>query len=292
MNIDKVACKAKMVNILKAFIQICEQNNLQYFCHGGTAIGVVRHEGMIPWDDDIDVLMPRPDYDKFIRIFEESRNPLFDLMIPGISENYYLPFVKMCDKNSTLLEFEHIPCVIGVFIDIFPLDGASPVRADHANDWLDFRHTANKLMILPKAPIENFKWFFDRLFKFQLRTALVELECSYGKKNKYQGFVTLLNDKMRRYPYEEALFVGSYCSQFGEKAFWPKEWFSDYEIKKFEGIDVRIPYKYDNILSQVYGKYMNLPPLEKRVSPHFVAYLDIDKRLMTNEVYQILSKQK
>lgn len=290
MNIDKVAYKAKMVEILKAFIEICDQYGLQYFCHGGTAIGIVRHEGMIPWDDDIDVLMPRPDYDKFIRIFADSPHSLYDLMVPGVEKNYYLPFVKMCDRNSTLLEFEHVPCVLGVFIDIFPLDGASPIRTDHAGDWLNFRHLANKLMLLPKPPIENIKWFFSRLFKLQLRTAFAELECSYNKKEKYQLIVKSLNDIMGRYPYKDASYVASYCSQFGAKAFWPKEWFSGYAIKKFEGLDVCIPLKYDHILTQVYGDYMTLPPKEKQVTHHNVAYIDLENRKTINEVRMTLLK--
>lgn len=282
--------KDKILEIFKVFVEICETYNLQYFCHGGTTIGVIRHQGFIPWDDDIDVLMPREDYERFLKLFPTIDKNNYELHSPNQEQYYYLPFTKMCDANTTLLEFPHIPYIIGAFIDIFPLDGASSESQRREQDWLGFRRTANKLMILPKSSRENFKWFFKRIGNFQIRTALYEIECAFNKRKKLSKVQRKLANYMTAYAYNESEFVGSYGSQFGVKAFWPKEWFSDYITKDFEGIKVRVPIGYDKLLTQVYGNYMKLPPEEKRVSGHHVAYLNLDKRLGDKEVLSLLNK--
>lgn len=282
--------KRKMLEVFKAFIDICEKHNLQYFCHGGTAIGVIRHQGFIPWDDDIDVLMPRPDYERFLSLFPSLSQNRYELVLPSDDSSYYLPFAKLCDVNTSLLEFQHIPFPIGVFIDIFPLDGASSISGERAKDWLDFRRSANKLMILPKSTSENFKWFFKRLLKMQLRTASYELECAFNKRGKRSEILQKLKGLMTSHSYEKAEYVGSYGSQFGIKAFWPKEWFDGYIIKEFEGVKVRVPIGYDKLLTQVYGDYMKLPPTAERVSNHHVAFLDLERRLDLNEVIRKIKK--
>ncbi|MBD1422501.1 LicD family protein [Sphingobacterium chuzhouense] len=284
--------KQKIVDVFRAFIKICEEHDLQYFCHGGTAIGVVRHQGLIPWDDDIDVLMPRPDYEKFLSLFSQLEQDEYELMVPGETPSYYLPFTKMCDKNTTLLEFEHIPCVFGCFVDIFPLDGASGDKEQRAADWLLFRRIANTLMILPKPSKENFIWLFKRLSKFQLRTAIDEISCAFYKKKKYWKTCERLRDIVTRYEYGKAEYVGSYGSQFGVKAFWPKVWFDDVVMMSFEGMEVRVPSGYDKLLTQVYGNYMQLPPEEKRVTHHSVAYRNLKERRSLEEVYQELNKKR
>ncbi|MBD1432235.1 LicD family protein [Sphingobacterium sp. DN00404] len=284
--------KQKIVGVFRAFIKICEEHDLQYFCHGGTAIGVVRHQGLIPWDDDIDVLMPRPDYEKFLSLFPQLEQKEYELIIPGRPPSYYLPFAKMCDKNTTLLEFKHVPCVLGAFVDIFPLDGASNEREKRAADWLLFRRIANKLMILPKSAKANFAWLFKRLSKFQLRTAINEISCAFGKKRKYKKVNEQLHYIMTRHEYSKAEYVGSYGSQFGIKAFWPKSWFDGVVMMSFEGIEVRLPVGYDQLLTQVYGDYMQLPPKNQRGSHHNVAYLNLEERKSVEEVYQELNKKK
>lgn len=282
--------KTKILEVFKGFIEICEEHNLQYFCHGGTAIGVIRHQGFIPWDDDIDVLMPRPDYERFLTLFPKLEQDKYDLIVPGKDVSYYLPFTKMCDKNTTLLEFEHIPCVFGAFIDIFPLDGAASNFGERERDWLCFRREANKLMIIPKSRKSNIKWFFDRLFKFQLRTAWNEIYCAFDKASIYTKVHKTLRELMTKHAYSEAEYIGSYGSQFGVKAFWPKEWFAGYQILFFEGLQVRIPNGYDYVLTQVYGDYMKLPTIEKRVTHHNLAYLNLEKRMNVNEVLELIRK--
>ena len=110
--------------VMRHFIAICKEHSLTYFCCGGTAIGAVRHHGMIPWDDDVDVFMPRPDYDRFVQIASRQLPDGLELMTPYSKTDYPLYFVKLCDSRTTLQEEVEVPCVYGLYIDIFPIDGA------------------------------------------------------------------------------------------------------------------------------------------------------------------------
>ena len=91
---------AIITDVFRKFIEICKENDLSYFCCGGTAIGAIRHQGMIPWDDDIDVFMPRPDYDKFIKIAQSVELDKYELITPFTHPNYPLYFAKLCNKNE------------------------------------------------------------------------------------------------------------------------------------------------------------------------------------------------
>ena len=114
------------LEILKEFIRICKDNNLQYYLVGGTCLGAVRHKGFIPWDDDIDVAMPRDDYDKFITLQDQMKKPYF-IQTYKSDKNYIYNFAKVRDSSTTFVEnfFACSQMNHGVWIDVFPLDGMS-----------------------------------------------------------------------------------------------------------------------------------------------------------------------
>ena len=279
--------KQILINLFQKFINICEIHNLRYYCIGGTLLGAIRHQGMIPWDDDIDVLMPREDYDKFLNLdFREIQG--VEIITMQNNPNYYLPFSKFCDSSSTILEYANIPAILGSFIDIFPLDGASSDTTVLAKDLLQFRRLANKLFVESKVFGENMKAFFKRLFNFQLRTAWNELTLSYSKESKRKHIIHSLEKVMRRYDYNRCTKVGNYGGMWGIKEFWDKSNFDSYILQNFESLQVRIPIGYDAILTKMYGNYMQLPPVEKRVSHHNVAYKNLIERKSLQQVYNII----
>ena len=114
------------LEILKEFIRICKENNLQYYLVGGTCLGAVRHKGFIPWDDDIDVAMPRKDYDKFITLQDQMKKPYF-IQTYKSDKNYIYNFAKVRDSSTTFVEnfFACSQMNHGVWIDVLPLDGMS-----------------------------------------------------------------------------------------------------------------------------------------------------------------------
>ena len=118
--------KKILVSILSEVHNFCDENNLKYFLTGGTLIGAVRHKGFIPWDDDIDIAMLRPDYDRFLEIIKREWKDKYVLKIPGETGNYTMPFTKSLNTDTIsfevtdLLKFHGCPYITG--IDIFPLD--------------------------------------------------------------------------------------------------------------------------------------------------------------------------
>ena len=140
---------AIILGILKKLISICEEHHIDYYCCGGTAIGAVRHHGMIPWDDDIDVFMPRPDYDRFIAVCQQTDLGDFELLTPYNKDNYFMYFSKLCKKGTTILERHDTPCVFGLFVDIFPLDGT----AENMEEAIRLKRRFTKIHSLtPSAP--------------------------------------------------------------------------------------------------------------------------------------------
>lgn len=114
------AYKKSLLQTFKAFDYFCRKHGITYYAGGGTLIGAVRHKGIIPWDDDIDVLMLKEDYDKFIALKQECSNSDYRILDYHDS-GYYLPYAKFVDANTTIWEVKEFPYVIGTFIDVFPL---------------------------------------------------------------------------------------------------------------------------------------------------------------------------
>ena len=113
--------KEKLLKTMKEFTDVCRRNDIEYIGAYGTVLGAVRHKGLIPWDDDIDVFMTRENYEKFLRLKKSLAGSGYEI-VDLDDKGYYLPFAKFCDTNTTIWEVESLPFVFGIFIDVFPLD--------------------------------------------------------------------------------------------------------------------------------------------------------------------------
>jgi len=116
-----------MLEIMEEFVRICDENNFTYYMVGGTLLGAVRHKGFIPWDDDMDIAMPRNDYEKFLDIFDKNVETNYYVLSYRCPENVYYkyrPYTKFCKKNTIYAkEYIHNPKDYpGIFIDIWPVD--------------------------------------------------------------------------------------------------------------------------------------------------------------------------
>lgn len=260
------------LKILERFIKICEKYNLRYSVSGGTLIGSLRHEGYIPWDDDIDVDMPREDYEKFIHLYKKHYNGGEIKIIDRREEKlYHLNFAKLHDTKTILREknvLDKYAMLYGIYIDIFPLDNVSGNK-ENRRKFLKKNYYALKLItmnVYDKDDIKhnsqrmrrlyNMAWRILKIVPINLLTGIEEMRIKrYSKENKGSGYLRELG--------------------FGTKDFecaFHESDFSSYIKKKFEHLEVNVPVGYDRILRSEYGDYMQLPPEEERINHGLEVY--------------------
>lgn len=251
--------------MLKEFVRVCDENNLTYYLIGGTALGAIRHHGFIPWDDDIDVAMPRTDYEKFLKL-QKCFSYEYFIQTYKTDKNYILNYAKLRNSNTTYIENFYATTNInhGIWIDIFPLDGMSKKYKKPSSLAYKVRFTwwNTFMMYLPslkrkihkKTFLKDISLTFVGLLFFFLNIAHL--------RNKWVNFM------MQRIPYEKAFFVGNLCGTNHKKEAMPREIFQQGTVVKFEGLDVKVPYDYDKYLTLLFHDYMKLPPLNKQVGHH------------------------
>lgn len=260
--IDIVELKSLMISILKDVDAFCRKNNIHYFLTYGTLLGAVRHKGYIPWDDDIDIHMPRPDYMRFMKEYSHEYYKAYSAEYTPEWDHY---IAKVCDDRTIIDEGHGDKC--GVYIDVFPLDGwpagGKIIRAFHywvvlfyLRLWSSLHYTQYLKVVRRNGLAKNVRIILSRI-----------LGCfSTSKKVLNQ----LIRTKMK-YSYENSHFIGSLTC--GMWSIMPRDKCENLIDGDFEGNKFLIPENYDDWLTQIYEDYMQLPPEEKRVSRHgFKAY--------------------
>ena len=254
------------IDILKVVDAYCCANSINYSVGYGTLIGTIRHQGFIPWDDDIDLVMPRPDYEKFVRSFNNYSDN-FKVAAPELDYNYYAPYANVYDTRTLLIEprnrhgFE-----MGVKIVIFPLDGVM-------NETDDYKRQCNRLK------------FFNRVMAAKRRPLKQCLEGSWKKGVEiisvkilfalvpYKSIQKYIHKIALQNKFEESDYVDNvvYSQYFAKRH--SKQCYDAFVRKSFENEEVSVASGYDEILRAIYGDYMKLPPEEKRITHHnFKAY--------------------
>lgn len=273
-----------IVDIFTKLTELCETYHLTYYCAAGTALGAVRHHGIIPWDDDIDVVMPRPDYDRLKKIFATEDFSPYTIIDADISDNYYLPFAKIYDTRTTLLELKRYPCVIGPFVDIFPLDGTSSDAVEAEQLYNNYNKQFSRLRNVSSHYSFNEK--INLLKQKKLRTLYQVLLYSLNRRYFRNDIVKRLHEIVYKHPFEKAEWVVNYVEFYGfHKGYFPKSWFAEGTKTQFEHQEVFIPKQYDAYLRKMYGDYMQLPPEEKRHTNHKVTYVDLDTRKALQDIF-------
>lgn len=287
---EVILYKKILCETMKAFIAFCKENNLRYFACGGTCLGAIRHKGIIPWDDDIDVLMPREDYNRFLNLKREKTYMKYEIFSPG-SSGYYLPFAKFVYTGMTLVEVKEYPLVLGTFIDVFPLDEVGDLDiaqklSNHKKKvFSDYSLTIKKYYISE---------FIDMFLKLRIKCFLKDLW--------YSLFGSFLRKKYLRRFYDSEIDIqkqhGDKCMYYGgfydvKKEVCQQEWFGAGVEVPFEDFSIRVPQNYDAYLTNMFGDYMTPPPVEKQVTHHNLYFIDLNKRWDIKEVMQLkLGKQK
>lgn len=261
-NYDISALHERLLKILLAFDRVCSEHGLRYCICGGTMIGAVRHKGFIPWDDDLDVSMPRPDYDRLIAHAREWLPEPLELACAELDPDYPLPFAKIQDASTTLIERPHLYYLGGCYIDIFPFD-AWP-RNVVARRWqaVSYHFLKQALYLVHRDPYKHGRG--PRSWTPLLARKLFSM----------QGLQRAIRRVLTRYDYSTASLASSYTD--GIRKILPKEIVDTYGPMEFEGHTVQGIIHSDPYLKCMYGDYMAVPPPEKRVQHNF-HYLDLEK---------------
>lgn len=251
--------------ILDEVVRICQNNGLQYFLIGGTLLGAVRHGGFIPWDDDLDIVMPRDDYDRFLALCKDELDSRYVLDYYGTNPKYWLPYAKVRRKDTiyeleSQVGLEGVPK--GVWIDIFPLDNMVSSRLVQIVQGFVFRELRFYIRARQLNQKSNLRW---RRILHMLYPPL-SVERLFGIMHRV---MTLWNKK-------ECKYYVNFGSQYGVKkqTIEKERYFPPRELL-FENDIYQVPNDYDYILQRIFGNYHELPPLEKRVG-HRPVRVDLD----------------
>lgn len=259
------------LDLLKVFISICNKHNLQYFLLGGSCLGAVRHGGFIPWDDDIDVGMPRKDYDLFQEIASKELSEHIFLQNHETDPEYVPCFAKLRDSNTTFIEksCSHLRVNHGIYIDIFPLDGFTRSKWKKSLFFIQkysYSYRIGQEYVDGKEHIANER-FYKKLLKKIILFRYRNLKYTVKK-----------NDKLyRRFKYEKCDLIANHGGAWGQKEIVPKDYFGEGTKGVFEDVEVMLPEKYHEYLTALYGDYMTPPPPEKRVGHHYYTIVDTKK---------------
>ena len=259
----------RLLSMFMWYHDFCVENKLSYYAIYGTMLGAIRHKGFIPWDDDIDVGMPRKDYEKFIELVKNN-NSIYKLETNRENKpDFNYGHMKLYDTRTTLIEKARKNIKRGIYIDIFPLDGAGNTRKE-----------ADKL--------------YNRVFS-RYKIVLAR-NCDYRKGRLwYKNFAIflarlipnwLLNDKKilkdidilsKKFSFDDSFYVGDLLGDYGNKAIMEKKYMGVAKLYDFENFQIYGVEDYDFYLNRIYGDYNKFPPVENRVTRHEYVLLDLNE---------------
>jgi len=248
----------KQLEIMIEVDEICRKQNLCYYLIGGTLLGAIRHKGFIPWDDDLDIGMPRKDYERFMKVGQNFFSDKLFLQNHNTERNHYVPYAKIRLNNTVMREkaCAHLDCHSGVFIDIFPLDmvSANP-RVRH---FIGLSCNLIHRIVQAKLHIS----LGESRIKYRLKKFLAagfSVKCLWGLAHKLLKLQLCGNEG----------YLTNAFSPYGidKEMLLPHQYGDPIELE-FEGNRFFAPACPDFLLTQVYGDYMTFPPESERKSTH------------------------
>lgn len=255
------------LNIMKKVLEIIDRHHLRYFMLGGTLLGAIRHKGFIPWDDDMDIGLPRPDYEIFLQVAEAELKGPYQLHTQqnGIGEYSY--YYSRVEDSSVRLKraLTAKTVIIPAWIDVFPLDGVPETEKDF-DRWCR-RNKKYKLLF----ELSQFEYSFNiETTKQQNHQGAIILAKKIITKTKIYKLINqqvawkALDRSLKSYNYEWSSRLINYCGYWGMKEMFPKSAYGEGKLYKFEDLRLMGPVDYDYVLTQMYGDYMTPLPEDKR----------------------------
>lgn len=260
------------LEIVKNVIKICEKYNLKYFMLGGTMLGAIRHGGFIPWDDDIDLGMPRKDYETFLEIAEKELPDYLQVVNYKNTPSYQYYITRIQDKNVKVIEkrIGNDSKFTYASIDIFPIDGTPNnkllrklyffrVLSHRALMSLYYKDSIDRKR--KRGTIEKaFLWIMEKI-------PFEKIIDPYKEKEKIDKLLSSQNVDTSKY-------IGNIMGAYRTREIVPKEWYGKGTKYKFEDIELNGFDKYHEYLRYTYGDYMELPPVDSRKTHYHLESLD------------------
>lgn len=255
--------------MLKKLVSVCDELGLRYCLYFGTLIGVVRYHGFIPWDDDVDIVMPRPDYEKLVAYFAEhaEENKPFVLMHYKLNKEYIYPIARLCDTRYYVDYNGAKEYGLGLFVDIYPFDGCGQTKEEAIQYILGHLHDVKMIGL---AGSDHFKPSLKGMHATLPKFAAYCVAKCMGSRN----LIRKLEEKSLKKPFDENKFAGLAIWDVLEHIVVEQDSFNHRIQMQFEDTNFAVPENYDAILRATYGDYMQLPPESERIGHHYYhAYL-------------------
>jgi|SRR5690554_849179 len=260
-----------LIEIYKDIAEVCRKYDLKFMLGGGTCLGAVRHNGFIPWDDDMDLMMPRKDYNKLLELFDKELGEKYDLVDLNITNSGQKIFAKIMKKNTRFIEtdcfYDNSPS--GIFVDIFPIERLPDNKYLRSLFLFLATYFTRFIRIIINYQLSlNPNAKAKKLFKYRIIGILTSFLPVYKWNRIYTAFISSCSG-------EKYCTIPSGLKEvYGELQ--PIDTFFPVSKGTFEGIEVNIPNKYDTYLKALYGNYMKLPPIDQRTSGHELIEFKID----------------
>ena len=251
----------RLIPIMETLFRVCAEHNLRCYLWAGTFLGAVRHKGFIPWDDDVDLGMPRPDYDILMAHASEWVPAPYEIIGPHVTLDCPHRFAKIIDSSTTLLERPDFLYPEGIYVDIMPIDGMTSDEAERHRHMKAFRRAKKMLFFSSRDPYKHGRG---------LQAWLGVLYQKLFPQTKSQDRIQKI---MRKYKFDDCDMTVEY--DFNERAILPKSIYAETKMYEFEGRQFPGVADYDAYLGHIYGDYMTPPPPEKRAQHKFY-YLDFN----------------
>lgn len=259
----------KELDTLVYFKEFCDKNNLLFYLCGGCCIGSLRTGGFIPWDDDIDILMPRDDYEKLYKLWDNDKHERFKLL--RTDEKIFTGniFTTIVDTETTCVKANqaHLDIPFGIMMDIFPIDGCPKGK---------FKRTMQKLnamiysLFLAQIVPENHGGIMALGSKFMLSI----VKSPKAREKKWRN----AERRMSKYKISDCEYITELCEGVHSmQPEYPKEWFASAVYREFEGLQMPIPVGYDPYLKKAFGDYMTPPPEDKQKPHHDMILVDTER---------------
>ncbi|MBO4659825.1 MAG: LicD family protein [Prevotella sp.] len=245
----------RMLQTMKVLDKVFREHNIAYGIFNGSLLGAVRHHGFIPWDDDMDIYIPRPDYERFITHCREWLPEQYEFVCSENDPNYPLPFGKVQDASTTLIERLHLSYLGGIYVDVFPLDAVPSNRVLRAIHFVRYRLLYQALYWIHRDPYRHG------------RGPRSWMPLLIRKVTTMQAIQRSIRRLLLRYNYNKAVLAADYSE--GPKGAMPKEMYETCEPYTFEDSLLMGIKDYDFYLTRIYGDYMKIPDGEHQKQHNF-----------------------